>query len=143
VYVSHDQEECFSISDKVAIMNKGEIEQLDAPANIYKYPKTEFVARFIGFNNFIDIESKQADGSLVAVQSVKGYKFQVDHRSGHPITDDMKAAIRPDDLIVVEDSELTDGVGGLTVAEIEAGLNIIPGQVRISTYLGRSYQYVV
>ena len=143
VYVSHDQEECFSISDKVAIMNKGEIEQLDAPANIYKYPKTEFVARFIGFNNFMNIMSKQADGNHVSLQCEKGFKFEVDHRSGHPIVDNMKAAIRPDDLLVMANEELSDGIGGLTAAEIEAGLNIIPGQVRISTYLGRSYQYEV
>lgn len=143
VYVSHDQEECFSISDKVAIMNKGEIEQLDAPTVIYKYPRTEFVARFIGFNNFIDIASKQVNGNLVSLQGTNGNKFEVDHRSAHPIVEDMKAAIRPDDLLVMAEAELTDGIGGLTTAELQAGLNVISGTVRISTYLGRSYQYVV
>ena len=48
----YDQEECFSISDKVAVMNGGVIEQFDTPENIYRRPATEFVARFIGFENF-------------------------------------------------------------------------------------------
>ncbi|MFC6323715.1 ABC transporter ATP-binding protein [Companilactobacillus baiquanensis] len=62
IFVTHDQEECFAISDRVALMNQGQIEQLDTPQNIYKNPRTEFVARFIGYENFISkewAESKQ------------------------------------------------------------------------------------
>ncbi|KJB87730.1 spermidine/putrescine ABC transporter ATP-binding protein [Paenibacillus sp. E194] len=143
VYVSHDQEECFSISDKVAIMNKGIIEQLDAPANIYKYPATEFVARFIGFNNFIDIGEMHDDGGALTIHGAEGAKMQVIHRSGHPLSSSMKGAIRPDDLLVVTDSECTAGIGGLTAEDVGAGWNQIDGQVKISTFLGRSYQYIV
>ena len=56
LFVTHDQEECFSISDKVAVMNNGVIEQFDTPENIYRRPATEFVARFIGFENFLEME---------------------------------------------------------------------------------------
>ncbi|MCM3342741.1 ABC transporter ATP-binding protein [Paenibacillus sp. MER TA 81-3] len=143
VYVSHDQEECFSISDKVAIMNKGIIEQLDAPSTIYKYPTTEFVARFIGFNNFIEYGEMHNDGSVVMLHGAEGTRLEVSHRSGHPLTDSMKGAIRPDDLLVATDSECAEGVGGLTAAELASGLNVINGSVKISTFLGRSYQYVV
>ena len=52
IYVTHDQEECFAISDQVAIMNNGVIEQMDSPAHIFNSPKTEFIARFVGFENF-------------------------------------------------------------------------------------------
>ena len=48
LFVTHDQEECFSISDKVAVMNNGIIEQYGTPEEIYQHPTTEFVARFIG-----------------------------------------------------------------------------------------------
>ncbi|UNK18689.1 ABC transporter ATP-binding protein [Paenibacillus sp. N3/727] len=143
VYVSHDQEECFSISDKVAIMNKGVIEQLDAPANIYKFPATEFVARFIGFNNFIDIGEMHDDGGVITLQGAQGTQLQVIHRSGYPLTDSMKGAIRPDDLMVATDSECTAGIGSLTAEDIAAGRNLIAGQVKISTFLGQRYQYVV
>ena len=53
LYVTHDQEECFSISDRVAVMNEGLIEQLGTPEEIYSSPATSFVARFVGFENFI------------------------------------------------------------------------------------------
>ncbi len=53
LFVTHDQEECFSISDKVAVMNRGVIEQYDTPEHIYSRPETEFVARFIISLRFI------------------------------------------------------------------------------------------
>ncbi|ABR55923.1 ABC transporter related [Methanococcus aeolicus Nankai-3] len=48
IYVTHDQEEALTISDRIGVMNNGKIEQLDRPENIYTYPKTEFIANFIG-----------------------------------------------------------------------------------------------
>ena len=56
VFVTHDQEECFSISDRVAIMQKGKIEQCDRPEEIYSNPATEMIARFVGFKNLFAIE---------------------------------------------------------------------------------------
>ncbi|MDY0288270.1 MAG: ABC transporter ATP-binding protein [Sphaerochaeta sp.] len=55
VFVTHDQEECFSISDRVAIMDKGKIEQCDDPVTIYSNPACETIARFVGFRNFFPI----------------------------------------------------------------------------------------
>nr|MBP7989359.1 ABC transporter ATP-binding protein [Enterocloster sp.] len=65
LFVTHDQEECFSISDKVAVMNGGIIEQYDTPEQIYRQLATEFVARFIGFENFLNLE-RCGDGSYLA-----------------------------------------------------------------------------
>lgn len=56
VFVTHDQEECFSISDRVAIMQNGKIEQCDSPEQIYSHPASEMVARFVGFRNFFTVE---------------------------------------------------------------------------------------
>jgi ABC-type spermidine/putrescine transport systems, ATPase components len=61
IFVTHDQEECFAISDRVAVMNKGKIEQLDTPQNIYQKPRTKFVAEFIGYENFITKEWAKAN----------------------------------------------------------------------------------
>jgi len=55
VFVTHDQEECFSISDRVAIMDKGKIEQCDNPQTIYSNPACETIARFVGFRNFFPL----------------------------------------------------------------------------------------
>ncbi|HET6407343.1 MAG TPA: spermidine/putrescine ABC transporter ATP-binding protein, partial [Chthoniobacteraceae bacterium] len=54
IYVTHDQGEAMSISDRIAVMNKGVIEQVGPPAEIYEAPRTSFVAAFIGDTNFLD-----------------------------------------------------------------------------------------
>ena len=54
IYVTHDQGEALSMSDRVAVFNQGKIEQLDSPKKLYEYPKTEFVARFVGSANVLD-----------------------------------------------------------------------------------------
>ncbi|GFZ80154.1 ABC transporter ATP-binding protein [Paenibacillus marchantiophytorum] len=130
VYVSHDQEECFSISDNVAIMNKGIIEQLGAPATIFKYPKTEFVARFIGFTNFITFESRFDVSDEIALK-VKEYMFTVTKHASKGEQLGKQGAIRPDDVVM-----------GM-LDELDAGANRVSGRVKVSTFLGRSYQYVI
>ena len=69
VFVTHDQEEALTMSDRIAVMNKGIIEQLDVPQAIYDHPKTQFVADFIGENNTL---SGQYDGEDFIG---KGYAF--------------------------------------------------------------------
>jgi ABC-type Fe3+/spermidine/putrescine transport system ATPase subunit len=66
VFVTHDQEEALSISDKIAVMNEGLVEQFGTPWEIYYHPKNEFVARFIGEPNLLDIQ----------ITSVKKYQDQ-------------------------------------------------------------------
>ena len=63
VYVTHDQEEALAMSNRVAVMNAGRIEQLGAPSDIYDHPATEFVAAFIGDTNFVRV-----DGRRVAIR---------------------------------------------------------------------------
>ncbi|MFQ5577529.1 MAG: ABC transporter ATP-binding protein, partial [Anaerolineae bacterium] len=53
IYVTHDQAEAFAIADRVAVMNAGRVEQLDAPQRIFARPATPFVARFLGFQNLL------------------------------------------------------------------------------------------
>jgi ABC-type Fe3+/spermidine/putrescine transport system ATPase subunit len=56
IYVTHDQEEAFSIADRIVVMNKGKVAQIGAPAQIFNYPANVFVARFIGLKNIYRIE---------------------------------------------------------------------------------------
>lgn len=120
LFVTHDQEECFSISDRVAVLNKGVIEQFDTPEVIYRNPATEFVARFVGFENFIDLK-KTSENTYV---NEFGNEFKVDNPKDAEIA---KGTIRPDDInIVLEDTE-----------------NTIEGTIEIRTFLGKAYQYDV
>jgi len=57
IYITHDQSEALIMSDKIAVMNKGKFEQIDTPLNLYKHPKTSFVAGFVGENNQFEIKS--------------------------------------------------------------------------------------
>ena len=59
IYVTHDQTEALSMSDRVAVFNKGKIEQVDSPRNLYMQPKTSFVADFVGTSNVINSEVAQ------------------------------------------------------------------------------------
>ncbi|MCI8725118.1 MAG: ABC transporter ATP-binding protein [Hungatella sp.] len=121
IYVTHDQEECFAISDKVAIMNHGVIEQMDAPSVIYNHPKTEFIARFVGFENFLDLKKTETKGIYVASN---GSRIQVENdKEG----DSFKACIRPEDIQIVP--------GGLQLP------NPLEGEVMVSTFLGKRNQY--
>jgi putative spermidine/putrescine transport system ATP-binding protein len=131
VYVSHDQEECFSISDQVAVMNNGKIEQLDKPSAIFKYPASEFVARFIGFGNFIAFEGRNDAGTDIEL-SRGALKFLAAKRPEGLGNTGLLGAIRPDDLQLLGSGQEPAREG-----------NTLPGTVQISTYLGRSYQYQV
>jgi putative spermidine/putrescine transport system ATP-binding protein len=128
VYVTHDQEECFSISDKVAIMNGGIIEQLDSPQHIYQAPATEFVARFVGFENFIELERQGSDAASAGYVSPFGHRFALpNHGRGR---DRCKGAIRPDEILIGKRGDA-------------AATNTVEGTVAISTFLGKQYQYII
>lgn len=120
LFVTHDQEECFSISDKVAVMNQGVIEQFDTPETIYHRPKTEFVARFIGFENFLPL-NKQGD----VYKSEAGAVFTVEGSNGEA---SVLGTIRPEDIRVAEEGQTE---------------NILTGTIGVRTFLGKSYQYEV
>ncbi|WP_332849179.1 ABC transporter ATP-binding protein [Bacillus sp. FJAT-42315] len=81
IFVTHDQEEALAISDRIAVMNKGNIEQLDAPKEIYNSPKTYFVANFIGKMNFIERQAKdgivQLGNSMFEVKDVGNSKVNI------------------------------------------------------------------
>lgn len=120
IYVTHDQEECFAISDKVAIMNGGVIEQMGTPGEIYNHPQTEFIARFVGFENFFDL------------QPLSGNRFSL--KNGTPITikqggegsGTLRGCIRPEDVAVLP--------AGASAP------NTITGTVQVSTFLGQHNQ---
>lgn len=72
VYVTHDQEEALTMSDRIAVINDGRIEQLDAPDEIYRHPKTKFVANFIGETNLLDAVVLKVSGTEASVGTEVG-----------------------------------------------------------------------
>lgn len=125
LYVTHDQEEAFSISDRVAIMNQGRIMQLDTPETLYQRPANAFVARFVGFENLIALKVTAREGARVTAAADDGSVLVLSQDRLGQIPDVFTLATRPDGLMVTTDAG-------------DEGLQAILG---LRTYLGRAYQY--
>jgi len=124
VYVTHDQEEAFSISDRVAIMNLGRLMQFDRPEVLYRRPANTFVARFVGFENIIPLKVVARDGDIVVAETA-GMRLRLPQSLFGQIPDTFLLATRPDGLVVSTDP----AAEGLSA------------QLGLRTYLGRAYQY--
>ena len=124
LFVTHDQEECFSISDKVAVMNRGVIEQYDTPEHIYSRPETEFVARFIGFENFLTLHK---GGDIYRTDGGEAFSVKTAHGTV-PSEETVTGTIRPEDILVDTENRT---------------VNVLTGTVGVRTFLGKSYQYEV
>ncbi|MDR9380269.1 MAG: ABC transporter ATP-binding protein [Natronomonas sp.] len=110
VYVTHNQIEAMTMSDKVAVLDKGRIQQLAAPQELYRNPANQFVADFIGTPsmNFLDVEARHADDAVRLTNEVFDISVPTDTATGVAIrdvtTDRGKSTlgIRPQDLVVSE-----------------------------------------
>jgi spermidine/putrescine transport system ATP-binding protein len=84
VYVTHDQEEAMTMSDRIAVMNLGVVEQLATPRELYQRPASAFVAGFIGTSNLIDLRVDRTDAGMLAMDLGDGQRIlAVDPGSGH------------------------------------------------------------
>ena len=96
IYVTHDQEEALTMSDKIVVMNEGEIQQIGTPTDIYNEPENRFVANFIGESNII--EGVMLEDYLVAFD---GDEFEcVDN--GFDDNEEIEVVIRPEDIDIVD-----------------------------------------
>ena len=118
VYVTHDQEEALAISDRIAVMNKGYIMQLDTPSRIYQKPANTFVADFIGISNILEAVVK-SENTL----KVNNYEFNASFKTE---SSKVKVSVRPEHVRISED--LSRGIVG----------NII-----LSTFLGDYVYYEI
>lgn len=71
-YVTHNQNEAFSMADRIVVMNKGRIEQVGTPAEIYNQPATHFMAEFVGNNNLFDGQVTEVNGATITVECAQG-----------------------------------------------------------------------
>jgi iron(III) transport system ATP-binding protein len=121
VYVTHDQEEAMAVSDRIAVMNNGDIQQIGTPKVLYQRPANLFVATFIGHTNVIDGELKIEDGK--AYLYLPGdYKVQMDTIRKDEMKDQkVKASVRPEELVV--DVNNKEGIKAYIDDAVFLGLN--------------------
>jgi len=105
IYVTHDQSEAFAISDRIAVMNQGRIEQLGSQTDIYLHPQSDFVAEFIGANNRLDGRILEGgSGERTAVQA-GALTLQCPMRPDLKAGDTVAAYIRPEDIAVLKNDD--------------------------------------
>jgi len=105
VFVTHDQEEAISMSDRIAVMNEGAIEQIGTPTHIYEEPENMFVARFVGkINAFDGVVTAVENGH--ATVDITGQSFPVLNKKGLTAGCPVSVLLRPEDIIVTRDEEV-------------------------------------
>jgi spermidine/putrescine ABC transporter ATP-binding subunit len=131
VYVTHDQEEALTMSDRIAVMDNGLVAQLGTPAEIYENPRTAFVADFIGESNFFAGQAaRQADGRL-ELTLPRGECIRVPESPSVREGQEVRIAVRPEWMDVCRP------------ADAPPGENALPGEVRDVIYLGETMHVLV
>ena len=128
VYVTHDQEEALTMSDRLAVMSNGRVEQIGTPSDVYEEPTTAYVADFLGVSNLMDAEA----GGLGADGNAKVALGEFELAAGQGDTDArgaVKIVIRPE-RVGLEESGAT-------------GANRVPGMVERVVYVGSIMQVIV
>ncbi|MBT2650121.1 ABC transporter ATP-binding protein [Bacillus sp. ISL-34] len=124
IYVTHDQEEALTMSDRIAVMNRGRIEQIDVPEEIYKRPLTKFVADFIGDTNLFEVSV--VDNHLeYPIFELEGCRVGGRFGKEKNIEGPMYLSVRPERLKLMKDNDNAEFLLGGTIEEIIfAGLYI-------------------
>jgi spermidine/putrescine transport system ATP-binding protein len=134
IFVTHDQEEAMTMSDRIAVMRHGRIEQLGAPEDLYERPATTFVAGFLGVSNLLDGEILGRDGELIHVRLADGTVVRAPG-NGKGAGTAVRIGIRPEKLHVGHAGQPADGE--------RAGTNALEGTVVDASYIGVSTQYLI
>jgi putative spermidine/putrescine transport system ATP-binding protein len=132
VYVTHDQEEAMNMSDRLAIMNKGRIDQIAAPSEIYERPCNTFVARFLGQANLIAGSVDAAAGGLTSLRLEDGTLLR--GTAGVPLSRGAPASmfVRPEKVAIVPGSDAT---------QASASQNRLTARLRRVSFLGNIVRY--
>ena len=131
IYVTHDQEEALTMSDRIAVMNQGVVEQVSDPETVYERPATTFVAGFIGVSNLMPGEVISANGAGAQLRLDAGPTVRTPQSGGAQPGERAHAVVRPEKLVLTSGGEASpDGPS-------------VEGQVESSLYLGTATQMVV
>jgi iron(III) transport system ATP-binding protein len=130
VFVTHDQDEALSMSDRVAVMSQGEVQQIGTPEEIYRRPTSRFVAEFVGNVNLLTGEVAATERGRIALEIAGGRKLWIDSERAQQPRAQVTVAVRPEAL-------------RLEAAETSTlnGSNTLDATVRSVAFLGDHYQY--
>ncbi len=134
IYVTHDQEEAMTMSNRLAVMRHGRVEQIGPPEEVYENPATEFVAGFLGASNLLDGDLKQRSDGVTTVLLKSGSVITVpSDRVEESVGSSIRVGVRPEKISLEAD----------TGEAAPDGYNSVTGVLRVATYIGVSHQYKV
>jgi spermidine/putrescine ABC transporter ATP-binding subunit len=130
IYVTHDQEEALTISDRIAVINHGKLQQIGSPRDLYAKPENPFVADFIGINNLIPGEVREVWDAekMMKVQTEVGHLVCVSDETLKP-GDRCLISVRPETASISQ------------TEDIKEDFNVIPGIVSFASYIGNTIRY--
>jgi spermidine/putrescine transport system ATP-binding protein len=128
VYVTHDQEEALTMSDRIAVMNEGHLLQVDTPEKIYEHPNNRFVANFIGETNFINATADSTSEDTLFLKLEDSVVIPAPKTPNINIGDKVVLAVRPEKLAICK--EQAEGAS-------------IPGKIVETIYIGTDLRYEV
>ena len=131
IFVTHDQEEAMTISDRIAVMNRGRIEQLGRPEDVYERPATVFVAEFLGASNLLEGTYRGVQDGWGWVELAGGSKVRVPADPSRTSGQRLRVGVRPEKINVYP--------GG--AASPQEGENVMPATLKSAVFTGVSYQY--
>jgi len=133
IYVTHDQEEALSMADRMAIMNKGKIEQIGSPREVYSNPLNSFIAGFIGESNFVDGVVQSVSTDRVVVIAASGDEIHARTPIGELEVDQkVVCSIRPESIHIMDH-----------VAQTSMGIQLFEAEIVSLTYYGVIEHYVL
>jgi len=131
IYVTHDQEEALTMSDRIAVMERGRLAQVGPPEEIYELPKTRFVADFIGQSNFFSGQITAIDETSIDSETDGGLRISLPLEPGHMVGQRIHFSVRPEKFKIEPESATSDWEHRFV------------GKVVNKIYLGNSMHYLI
>lgn len=129
IFVTHDQEEALSMSDRIAVMSNGQVQQVGSPSEIYEFPVNRFVAEFIGDANFMEGRIVGTEGDFAICETDGGPVLKAQNSGDHATGDIVTLILRPEKVVLHGDGD--------------AGQDLLPGEVVEVVYFGGETAYSI
>jgi putative spermidine/putrescine transport system ATP-binding protein len=119
IYVTHDQEEALSLSDRIVLLREGSVQQIDTPEDAYAKPTSSYAANFLGYRNLFPVKVAGVEGEHAMVRSESGIELKGTLADSLSKGDEAMAAIRPEDVDVAQESREAANTLSATVELVE------------------------
>jgi len=144
IFVTHDQEEALTMSDRIAVMSAGEVQQIGTPSEIYEYPANRFVADFIGETNLLKATVTEANRKAVICQLADGEKLHASANREASVGSEGFLSVRPERLIIHREPQETETLSGTLGPTIYLGTDTqhqvnLGGELRLNVRMQNTF----